>query len=420
MLVELRVANHRSIREEVALTFSVGRGGTADDPRPRVVDGWGEALLPVAALYGANASGKSNLLSALAFVVEAVERSHRAWPVGGGVPRDPFAWGDPGAPSVFELTFLTEGVRYVYGFAADGQVFLEEWLHAWPHGHKQTWLSREGDRFSFGDKLKGENRIIAGLTRPNALFLSAAAQMGHGQLGPVFRWITGIAVDGVSSRHGAPPSTRLRHLERWGPSRPLFVAEPTAEEADRAAFRAVLLGLLVAADIGIVDLRVVDDPAGPSRARVELCHQAGAGGAAWLPLEEESRGTQALFHLAGPMIEIVQRGGVLVVDELERSLHPTLALALVRLFNDPALNPRHAQLLFSTHDTRLIGATMGEPALRRDQVWLTEKDLQGATQLIPLTEYHPRKMENLERGYLQGRYGAVPVLGALLGAGALR
>jgi AAA15 family ATPase/GTPase len=153
---------------------------------------------------------------------------------------------------------------------------------------------------------------------------------------------------------------------------------------------------------------------------VELCHQAGAGDKAWLPLEEESQGTQTLFQLAGPMVEALQQGGVLVVDELERSLHPNLALAVVRLFNDPTLNPRHAQLIFSTHDTALIGTTLGQPALRRDQVWLTEKGPEGSTQLIALTDYQPRKMENLERGYLQGRYGAVPVLGPLLGTGGVK
>jgi len=104
-----------------------------------------------------------------------------------------------------------------------------------------------------------------------------------------------------------------------------------------------------------------------------------------------------------------------VIDELERSLHPLLASRLVQLFNDPTTNPKHAQLLFSTHDTNLLGTTLGEPVLRRDQVWLTEKDPQGATVLYPLTDYKPRKAENLERGYLQGRYGAIPFLGDLAG-----
>src|SRR5262249_7777827 len=105
---------------------------------------------------------------------------------------------------------------------------------------------------------------------------------------------------------------------------------------------------------------------------------------------------------------------LLCVDELEASLHPALALSVVRLFNDPAQNPRHAQLVFATHDTNLLGSIVGEPALRRDQVWFTEKDETGATQLYPLTDFHPRKEKNLERGYLQGRYGAIPFLGDMI------
>lgn len=102
------------------------------------------------------------------------------------------------------------------------------------------------------------------------------------------------------------------------------------------------------------------------------------------------------------------------MDELESSLHPALALRIVGMFNDPKQNPRGAQLMFATHDTNLLGTLVGEPALRRDQVWFTEKDGDGATRVYPLTDFHPRKEENLERGYLQGRYGGVPFLGDLL------
>jgi uncharacterized protein len=133
---------------------------------------------------------------------------------------------------------------------------------------------------------------------------------------------------------------------------------------------------------------------------------------AWLPLASESKGTQTMFRLALPIVSLMRRGGVLVVDELEASLHPMLAAKIVEQFNDPKTNPKNAQLIFTTHDTNLLGNLLGEP-LRRDQVWFTEKDKEGATRLYPLTDYKPRKPENLERGYLQGRYDAVPSLGKL-------
>jgi len=175
--------------------------------------------------------------------------------------------------------------------------------------------------------------------------------------------------------------------------------------------------LLRSADVGILDFRFKEsqpgDMAGQTVQRVELRHQS-VSDDAWLPLEEESNGTRKLFMLGLPVSEAIQTGGAVVIDELESSLHPVIAQQIVRMFNEPATNPRNAQLIFTTHDTNLLATTLGEPALRRDQVWLTEKDTEGATVLYPLTNYKARKAENLERGYLQGRYGAIPFLGEFL------
>jgi predicted ATPase len=425
MLVEFRTANHRSIKEEQALTLAAGRVGSPDDPRPRAVEGSSGPLLPVAAIYGANASGKSNLLMALAYMRDAVSESHRRWAPEGGVPRDPFAWGDLATPSLFEIVFVVDGTRYEYGFSTDGHAFLEEWLHAWPLGHKQMWFERDRQEMRFGEKLRGENRVVAEVTRPNALFLSASAQLQHEQLRPVYRWLTRIQVEslpGSLPRSRAASWTQLGLASSEGEQTTLF---PPMEEGVRESRFAALLELLRAADVGIVDAKLVEEPdpyqqrtslQRAVRRRVYLRHEASESG--WLPLEEESHGTQTIFRLAAPLLEVIGRGGVLVVDELERSLHPLLALQIVRQFNDPKLNPKNAQLIFTTHDTNLLGTVVGEPALRRDQVWLTEKNKLGATELYPLTDYQPRKEENLERGYLQGRYGAIPFLASLVPSGS--
>lgn len=170
MLIEFRVENHRSIREEQALTMEAGRSSDPDAAHVRVVDGHRTPLVTAAAIYGANASGKSNLLSALAYMRRAVLDSHRFWDPDGGVPRDPFAWGEyRGKPSLFEATFLEEKVRYRYGFVVDDDAILEEWLHAWPRGRQQVWYERDRDRIKFGENLKGENHIVEEVTRPNAL-----------------------------------------------------------------------------------------------------------------------------------------------------------------------------------------------------------------------------------------------------------
>ena len=133
MLIEFRVENHRSLWDEQALTLEAGRIGGSSDTRPRSVAGHGASLLPAAVIYGANASGKSNVLAALAFMRKAVILSHRQWEPEGGIPRTAFAWGDErNEPSMFEASFLVGETKYVYGFAVDDEVVQEEWLFAWP------------------------------------------------------------------------------------------------------------------------------------------------------------------------------------------------------------------------------------------------------------------------------------------------
>jgi uncharacterized protein len=421
MLIEFRVANHRSLRDEQVLTMEAGRVGDESDPRPRHVSGYSEPLLTVAGLYGANASGKSNVLAALAFMCEAVVMSHRFWSPDEELSRDPFAWGPKKAePSLFEVTLLLDGTRFQYGFQASDTRFLEEWLYAWPNGKKQVWFERDNDRFKFGENLKGENKLIQDVTRPNALFLSAAVQHKHPQVERIFSWFRSLQSIDVLGGHSifcrmSAEHALARLLGEGVRERTFFSADELSEPLVER-FR----NLLKKADVGIVDLRVEKIDFEDRRGRIppifSLKHQSGSDDA-WLPLKEESQGTQTLFHAALPIVQVIQGGGTLLVDELEHGLHPGLAQQIIRQFNDPVANPRNAQLIFATHDTNLLGNTLGEAALRRDQVWLTEKDGEGATVLYPLTDYKPRKAENLERGYLQGRYGAIPFLGDFLVAG---
>ena len=415
MLIEFRVKNHRSILDEQSFTMEEGRVGDADDIRPRKVDGHNERLLTVAGLYGANASGKSNVLSAFAFMREAVIGSHRSWAPEEGVPRDPFGWGpNRSEPSLFEATFLVDSVKYQYGFQASNKAFLEEWLFAYPNGKKQIWIQREETGpIKFGEQLKGENRVIEEVTSPNALFLSAAVQHRHAQLQPVAAWFRSIRTLNVASQR----RRSLSHFAESEMTLAMLFDEFKQEQPARyyaESLRERFRELLTKADTGIVDVKMTsmefEEPRSRKLRRFFLQHQPDSE-ESWLPLEEESRGTQTLFRMAMPILQALDDGNILIIDELEASLHPTLANQIVRQFNDPRVNGRNAQIIFTTHDTNLLGSTVGEPVLRRDQVWLTEKNPQGATILYPLTDFKPRKAENLERGYLQGRYGAVPFLG---------
>jgi hypothetical protein len=406
VLVRFRTENFRSIRDEQEL--SLVASALTEHPGSVVpVAQYELGLLRAAGIYGPNASGKSTVFHALAFMKSAVMDSQGFWKPLDGVPLTPFAL-DPAfaaKPTLFAVDLLLEGVRYEYGFVADSSRVVEEWLYAYPRGRRQEWFTRDAGRdeeFVFSRLLSGENRTISSLTRPNSLFLSAAAQNNHEMLLPVHGWFAEQLLVDEDRRRGT-------------------LAVRVSQRCRDPEYRAAVYSLLKAADLGISGLELVeDDPTASAVTRragalfallgsgdvtdIRLLHRAGSGADVALPFSEESAGTRTLFALAGGVVEALASGGTLVVDELDRSLHPHLAAHLVRIFNDPASNPENAQLVFNTHDTNLLDADI----LRRDQVWFTEKGDDGATRLFPLTDFRARKTENLERGYLQGRYGAVP------------
>ncbi|MFJ2033846.1 ATP/GTP-binding protein [Streptosporangium sp. NPDC087985] len=338
--------------------------------------------MPICAVYGANASGKSNVLDALAFMRRAVLDSFSHWDPIGGVPREPFA-SSPGESS-FGVDLRIDGVRHVYGFAVDDRHVLEEWLFTYPHGRRRVLFERHGSQISFGDSFKGPRSTFEELTRSNALFLSVAAHLASERLLPVYGWFK----ESVSL---ADPADSW---ERRKVSLSLFTREP-----DR------VVSLLRAADLGIDGMRVEStDLAG--RSRITFRHCAGFD----LPFEDESRGTQIWFDHLGVILHALDTGTLLAVDELDRSLHPLLVREFVRLFRSPATNPRGAQLVFTTHDASLLSRHRGEELLDRDEVWFTEKDQDGATAVFPLTDFKPRQGLNWERRYLGGAVRAVPFL----------
>ncbi len=397
MLIRFRVANFRSLRAEQELSLvAAAREGRANLLR---VESLGLDLVRVAGLFGANAAGKTNVVAAVRFMRQAVIDSHREWKPNEPVPREPFMSPETLAgPSLFEAELVIGGVSFQYGFKLDNEVVLEEWLYAYPKKRRQLWFSRDAgaaEPFVFGKQLKGNNRFLAKLARKNSLFLSVAAENNHESLLPVYDWFaTGLLV---------------ADSERRDPLR--LTQTVLSNETGRAA----VVDLLRLADLGIVDVSLRRQTTGDDWLVQEIEFEHGVKGVRMvLPLTKESHGTQEWFKLAGPILRALERGSVLCVDELDASLHPRLSLELVRLFLDPVRNPRKAQLVFNAHDTALLGNLLGEPSLHRDQVWFVEKDQEGASSLYPLTDFKPRKFENLERGYLQGRYGAIPFIASQL------
>lgn len=376
MLRSFRLGNHRSFRDEQELLLIPAYSKDRE-------------VLPVAAVYGANASGKSNLLTGLWFMVEAVRDSFAAWDPTLGVPRSRFKLDDIERPSVFVVELILEGVRYTYGFEVDQFEVLEEWLFSYPEGRKRVIFERESQQVRFGSTVGDRSKleVLSNLLRRNALFLSLAAQSGVSHVLPVRTWFT----EQLYFRFDRTPVDEGKLA--------IFL---DANKADHDK----VVDLLKVADLGITRLFTTDAAFTPRRVRVE--HGTGK---ALFTLGEESTGTQSWFGLLPTVLTVLRSGGVLVIDEIDASLHPLLAARLIGLFRDAEANDVGAQLIFTTHDATLLHPPLGDEVLARDEIWFVEKDREsGVSSLYPLTDFKPRIEDNLERRYLAGRYGAVPDL----------
>ncbi|WP_103534276.1 ATP/GTP-binding protein [Streptomyces sp. SM11] len=420
MLLRFQVTNHASLLEEQELSLVAAdrHPGRAESQIP----GGDEAAVPVVAVYGTNASGKSNVIDSIGWMRSAVLTSFRRWDPSGGVPRRPFALGHGAAdrPSSFAVDFVVGGVHHQFGFSVNDERVTEEWLYYYPEGRRRRLYERgPDDTVTFGRWLTGRRKLIAELLRPNSLYLSVAAAQGHDQLGEVFRWFrTGLR---MATDHDF--ARRLDHTVKL-----------CLEGGEGKGGRRPVLDLLRFADLGVSGLEIQDwdestqedhqritqalrEVLGDkvrvqedSKHRVRVEHRT-ADGVFPLDLAYESSGTRTWIGLIGPVVTTLTDGGVLCVDELDARLHPYLVDAMVGMFQSAETNTRGAQLIFSTHEAALLGRNV-RTELFRDQIWFTEKDPRTlATRLFPLTEFSVRQSaDNLETRYLGGRYGAVPHL----------
>ncbi|MFI5889009.1 ATP/GTP-binding protein [Actinoplanes sp. NPDC051513] len=391
MLLRFRATNFASIRDEQELSMIAldDHAELATSALPLSKD----RALPAAGIFGSNASGKSNLIKAMDFGRATVIESHQRWLPEDPIPRWPFRLDTESrnAPSEFVFEFVHDGVRYEYGFSLNDTVILEEWLFSWPKGRRLVLFERTGMEISFGSSLTGHKAAIAELVRENSLFLSAAAANNQAQLRSVAAWFG-----------------RWRQVTTGPPHRAPY--EPVDEQT---------MSLLRFADIGVIGTAMREPPPGVNwpvnrdgkgARRLELIHRAQtASGGETLPWTWESSGTQVWFRLSRLAISCLNDGRILAIDDLGSDLHPLLTAQLVGLFQDRRTNPHGAQLIFTGHDVNLLGRHV-EYRMRRDQVWLTAKDGDGATKVYPLTEYGRVRdgVDDVEGRYLQGRYGAVP------------
>ena len=419
MLIEFSVKNFRSIRDEQRLSFVKGTGAELEATNVIKLAGTPAPLLPTlrsAAIYGPNAAGKTNFLRALAAVQSLVVGSAQRNPTE-PLPVTPFALSEStrAEPSEFEVHFVVDKVRYQYGICADRLRVVEEWLFAFPKGKAQRWFERELDpagqtyTFKFGESLKGEKELWERVTRPNASLLATAAQLNSEQLTPVFNWFASKLKIALG-KGGWNELFTLSLLERKQQARVLkflqaadfAISDLRVDELDSADVSAIPKGLPPQ-----LQALLEGQLAGAKGFRIVTQHKTAEGGSWEMSLADESDGTQKMFCFAGPWMDTLANGNVMVIDELHDNLHPSLVEHLVNMFHDPELNQNGAQLLFTTHETAILSQNL----FRRDQIWFCERDKAQATTLFPLSDFSVRKgSENVEKGYLSGRYGALPFL----------
>ncbi|MGG3955216.1 ATP-binding protein [Bhargavaea massiliensis] len=405
MLIKFSCENFKSIREKVTLSMLATKDGEHKECIIKVDEKI--QLLPLVAIYGANGSGKSNVLQAIGFVkflITEVDSFHE----GDSIPTFPHKLNE-NYPSTFELQFISNGIRYAYGFSITREKILEEYLYFFPNGRQTRIFERIEEQYTFGNKFQKElDEIKASKTKPNRLFLATAGVWSNTEevKHPFLFLRNDLVINQFVSN------------ENW---LHYTIEQISTNETNKN----ILLHMLNYFHIPVENIITKVEkkqlsykdlpPQMPEEIKMLLLKGSHVNYEVKLVypdmtihLSEESRGIQRLFEIMGPVLDILSHGKCLIFDELETSLHPLLVLQIIQLFQTPNLNPKHAQLIFTTHDTNLLDLSI----LRRDQIWITEKNSTlASTDLYSISDVkHVRKDENIEKGYMKGKYGGIPLI----------
>lgn len=408
MLIRFAVSNFRSIRDELELSMVAADAEERESVfESRRQDALGLSLLTQAAVYGPNASGKTSVALSLLWLKSAVVSSLLDW--SDSIPTNPFRT-CMDQPSSFTLDVFADGTRYEYALDIDRDRVLYEAAFVYEGGERVELFERDGDAIDLAPRIVKSSAIRELLT-DRTLALSVARRYREAALLPLIDSICRTEFLGVD---------RFRHDSRSRGSshstRSLFGGDSlrlpglAGPDGDQGRMRERAVALLRLADLGIRDVRVEASKAAMpdggeaySLPKLKMLHTI-AGTEIPFDLADESDGTLSWFEMIGPVLHALEQGSTIVVDELDRSLHPTLSATLLDLFHDVDSNPRGAQLVFTSHDTSLMSH------LRSDEIWLTEKR-DGATVMQSLASYRGdrvRRSERLGSGYLAGRFGAIP------------
>lgn len=425
MILQFSIKNYRTFKESAVLSFIASNydKDTRENENIYYNEKFGLRLLKSAVIYGANASGKSKLLDAFAFMRHYVINSSKEGQKGDKIDVHPFKLNTEteNQPSEFEIIFIYKDVQYRYGFEATKTKVVSEWLFHKPKTKEIELFYRDNNKFDTHGRSfsKGKTVIKEGLVRDNALLVSVAAQFNDKTSINVLDWFK-----------------RLKTLSGLNES---GYQGYTMSKTEDPVHKAKILDLLKAADLGIRDIQLqkldIDKlPKDlPKEIKDKILREVNEEKAEYIsdvltthkkydakgrPIDnvsfslddDESSGTRKYFALTGPILDVIENGYTLVIDELDSKLHPNLVCRIVSLFNSKELNPKNAQLIFNTHDTNLLSTGL----FRRDQIWFTDKNKYGEAKLYSLADFKSdevKKSESFEDNYIRGKYGAVPFLG---------
>ena len=385
MLIQFTIENHRSIKESAVISFAASKDKSLEEYLLPLDTK--RSLLPAIAIYGANAAGKSNVLHAMKTMREMVVGDSAKASKGQLLPWEPF--GGTKNPTSFESVFVYQGIRYAYGFSFDAKKIYTEYLYHWPNGREALIFARENGEYEFRENIN-EQMTLSNRTPDNKLYLVSSNDWNLPQTENAYKWFL----------------EKLTFLMEEEPATSETVAQIVSGDDKKAR----ILKELLLADLGITDVTVkkLSGKTPIITTTHRILHDNGSMEYFQLLMEQESAGTQHFFSRIGGWLQALENGSLLVVDEIEDSLHPLLTKRLVEMVQDKSVNTKGAQLLFTTHDAMLLDLKF----FRRDQIWFAEKnDKTCATELFSLASFSPRKGENVRKGYLQGRFGAIPFIG---------
>lgn len=402
MILEFSVKNFLSFKDRVVFSMIANSNKGLDDNYVILNE---KKVLKTSAIYGANASGKSNLFKVLALVVSMLKYSNK-YDINADLPIIPFKLDSKSyaSPSEFEIKLIINNIRYVYGFIADRNKIYDEYLYYYPNGRETKIFDRTNvNEYSYSKKDEKILKEIEIKNSPNKFFLSTATNWNFEKTKVVYDFLTnGI---GICSNLEELKILAFESYEKNSDNLKEFALD-FLKKTDFNIDNYVISKVDIPQEllIGMPEFLLKSMPEKAKAYQVLFKHK---GSDIVLSIDEESLGTQVAFAFIPFMADTLRNKKVLVIDELDRSLHPFLVQYIVEMFNNPEINKNGAQLIFNTHDTNLLNLNI----LRRDQIWFIEKNNEnGVSDLYSLSDFSIRKEENVEKGYMLGRYGAVPFI----------